>query len=142
MQPISTYLNDQKFIKRVQFTLIALFIILIALDIYLALDKTKNNTISNIIQNYADSGLFVLTYFWGALASNIFFTRKSPQLINPLAGTMIVIAIAILMILFNIEPKVSTMWTNIKYNLSVYSISMTLGFLVGLVFWRQEQKIP
>ena len=142
MQPISTYLNDQKFIKRVQFTLIALFIILIALDIYLALDKTKNNTISNIIQNYADSGLFVLTYFWGALAANIFFTRKSPQLINPLAGTMIVIAIAILMILFNIEPKVSTMWTNIKYNLSVYSISMTLGFLVGLVFWRQEQKIP
>ena len=142
MQPISTYLNDQKFIKRVQFTLIALFIILIALDIYLALDKTKNNTISNIIQNYADSGLFVLTYFWGALAANIFFTRKSSQLINPLAGTMIVIAIAILMILFNIEPKVSTMWTNIKYNLSVYSISMTLGFLVGLVFWRQEQKIP
>ena len=140
MQPISTYLNDQKFIKRVQFTLIVLFILLIALDIYLALDKTKNNTISDIIQNYADSGLFVLTYFWGALAANIFFTRKSPQLINPLAGTIIVIAIAILMILFNIEPKVSTMWTNIKYNLSVYSISMTLGFLVGLVFWRQERK--
>lgn len=141
MQSISTYLNDQKFIKRVQFTLIVLFIFLIALDIYLALDKTKNNTISDIIQNYADSGLFVLTYFWGALAANIFFTRKTPQLINPLAGTIIVIAIAVLMILFNIEPKVSTMWTDIKYNLSVYSISMTLGFMVGLLFWRQEQKI-
>ena len=141
MQPISTYLNDQKFIKRVQFTLIVLFIFLIALDIYLALDNTKNNTISDIIQNYADSGLFVLTYFWGALAANIFFTRKTPQLINPLAGTIIVIAIAVLMILFNIEPKVSTMWTDIKYNLSVYSISMTLGFMVGLLFWRQEQKI-
>ena len=140
MQSISTYLNDQKFIKRVQFTLIVLFILLIALDIYLALDKTKNNTISNIIQNYTDSGLFVLTYFWGALAANIFFTRKSRQLINPLAGTIIVISIAILMILFNIEPKVSTMWTNIKYNLSVYSISMTLGFMVGLLFWRQQQK--
>lgn len=141
MQSISTYLNDQKFIKRVQFTLIVLFIFLIALDIYLALDNTKNNTISDIIQNYADSGLFVLTYFWGALAANIFFTRKTPQLINPLAGTIIVIAIAVLMILFNIEPKVSTMWTDIKYNLSVYSISMTLGFMVGLLFWRQEQKI-
>ena len=141
MQSISTYLNDQKFIKKVQFTLIVLFIFLIALDIYLALDKTKNNTISDIIQNYADSGLFVLTYFWGALAANIFFTRKTPQLINPLAGTIIVIAIAVLMILFNIEPKVSTMWTDIKYNLSVYSISMTLGFMVGLLFWRQEQKI-
>jgi len=140
MQPISNYLNDRKFIKSVQFTLIVLFILLIALDIYLALDKTKNNTISNVIQNYTDNGLFVLTYFWGALAANIFFTRKSPQLISPLYGTITVIAIAILMILFNIEPKVSTMWVNIKYNLSVYSISMTLGFLVGLIFWRQEQK--
>ena len=141
MQPISTYVNDRKFIKKVQFTLIVLFILLIALDIYLALDKTKNNTISNVIQKYTDSGLFVLTYFWGALAANIFFTRKSPQLISPLYGTIIVIAIAILMIFFNIEPKVNTIWVNIKYNLSVYSISMTLGFLVGLIFWRQEQKI-
>ena len=140
MKPVYTYLNDQKFIKKVQYTLIILFILLIALDIYLALDKTKNNTISNIIQNYADSGLFVLTYFWGALAANIFFTRKSPHLINPLAGTVIVISIAILMILFNIEPKVSSMWADIKYNLSVYSISMTLGFFVGLIFWTQEQK--
>ena len=140
MQPISTYVNNRKFIKKVQFTLIVLFILLIALDIYLALDKTKNNTISNVIQNYTDNGLFVLTYFWGALAANIFFTRKSPPLISPLFGTIIVVTIAILMVLFNIEPKVSTMWINIKYNLSVYSISMTLGFLVGLIFWRQEQK--
>ena len=142
MQTISKYLNNQKFIKKVQYTLIVLFILLIALDIYLALDKTNNNTISNIIQNYADSGLFVLTYFWGALAANIFFTRKSPELISPLAGTVIVIAIAILMILFNIEPQLSAMWADIKYNLSVYSISMTLGLFVGLIFWRQEHKQP
>ena len=139
MQPISKYLNDQKLIKKVQYTLIVLFALLIALDIYLALDKTENNTISNIIQNFADSGLFVLTYFWGAVAANLFFTRKSTQLISPLAGTFIVIALAILMIVFNIEPKISTLWENIKYNLSVYSISMTLGFIVGLVFWRQDQ---
>ena len=142
MQTITKYLNDQKFIKKVQYTLIVLFILLIALDIYLALDKTNNNTISNIIKNYTDSGLFVLTYFWGALAANIFFTRKSPQLISPLAGTLIIIAIAVLIVLFNIEPKLSTIWADIKYNLSVYSISMTLGLFVGLIFWRQEHKPP
>lgn len=140
MQTISKYLNDQKLIKKVQYTLIVLFILLLVLDIYLALDKTNNNTISNIIQNYTDSGLFVLTYFWGALAANIFFTRKSPQLISPLAGTLIIIAIAILIVLFDIEPKLSTMWADIKYNLSVYSISMTLGLFAGLIFWRQEHK--
>ena len=46
------------------------------------------------------------------------------------------------MILFNIEPKLNTMWTDIKYNLSVYSISMTLGLFVGLIFWRQKDKQP
>ena len=142
MQTITNYLNDQKFIKKVQYTLIVLFILLLVLDIYLALDKTNDNTISNIIQNYADSGLFVLTYFWGALAANIFFTRKSPQLFSPLVGTIMIIAIAMLMILFNIEPKLSSMWVDIKYNLSVYSISMTLGLFVGLIFWRQEHKQP
>ena len=139
MQPIKTYLTDQDFIKKVQFILIALFVLLIGLDIYLALDKTDNNTISNIIQNKTDNGLFVLTYFWGALASNFFFTRKSPQLINSTWGSILVISLAILMILFNIEPRVSSLMVNINYNISIYSISMLLGVLVGLVFWRQQR---
>lgn len=138
MQPIKTYLTDQDFIKKVQFILIALFVLLIGLDIYLALDKTDNNTISNIIQNKTDNGLFVLTYFWGALASNFFFTRKSPQLINSTWGSILVISLAILMILFNIEPRVSSLMVNINYNISIYSISMLLGVLVGLVLWRQQ----
>ena len=139
MQPIKTYLTDQDFIKKVQFILIALFVLLIGLDIYLALDKTDNNTISYIIQNKTDNGLFVLTYFWGALASNFFFTRKSPQLINSTWGSILVISLAILMILFNIEPRVSSLMVNINYNISIYSISMLLGVLVGLVFWRQQR---
>lgn len=138
MQPIKTYLTDQDFIKKVQFILIALFVLLIGLDIYLALDKTDNNTISYIIQNKTDNGLFVLTYFWGALASNFFFTRKSPQLINSTWGSILVISLAILMILFNIEPRVSSLMVNINYNISIYSISMLLGVLVGLVLWRQQ----
>ena len=138
MQPIKTYLTDQDFIKKVQFILIALFVLLIGLDIYLALDKTDNNTISYIIQNKTDNGLFVLTYFWGALASNFFFTRKSPQLINSTWGSILVISLAILMILFNIEPRVSSLMFKINYSISIYSISMLLGVLVGLVFWRQQ----
>jgi len=138
MKNISTLVNDQNFIKKVQYILIALFIILIALDIYLALDKTDNNTISNVILNKTDNGLFVLTYFWGVIAANLFITKKSPKVISPLAGTAIVIALAVLIVLFNIEPKMQTALSNIKYNISVYSFSMLLGFLVGFVFWRQR----
>ena len=138
MQPLSTLLSDENLIKKVQYILIVLFLLLIALDIYLALDKTDSNTISKIIQDGTDNGIFVLTYFWGAIAANLFITKKAPLLINPLAGTIIVVGLAFLMVLFNIEPKVNTMLENIKYNISIYSISMVLGFFVGLVFWRQE----
>ncbi len=138
MKNINTLVNDQDFIKKVQYILIALFIILIALDIYLALDKTDNNTISNVILQKTDNGLFVLTYFWGVIAANLFITKKSPKAISPLAGTVIVLALAILIILFNIEPKMLTALSNFKYNISVYSFSMVLGFLVGYAFWRQK----
>lgn len=138
MRSIKIYLSDQDFINKVQYILIALFILLIGLDIYLALDKTDNNTISSIIQNNTDNGLFVLTYFWGATAANFFITRKYQQSISPSIGSIIVIALAILIILFNIEPKVNTMLVNIEYNISIYSISMLLGLIVGFVFWRQK----
>ena len=38
MQPIKTLVNDQKFVKKVQYVLIGLFLLVVALDVYLALD--------------------------------------------------------------------------------------------------------
>lgn len=138
MQPIKTYLNDKVLIRRVQYVLIFLFVCLIGLDIYLALDKIPNNTISNVILDKTDNGLFVLTYFWGAIAANLFFTKKRPKVISPVLGTTAIIALALLIILFNIEPKVAKMFEDIKYNISIYSLSMVLGFVAGVVFWRQK----
>ena len=138
MQPIKTYLNDKVLIRRVQYVLIFLFVCLIGLDIYLALDKIPNNTISNVILDKTDNGLFVLTYFWGAIAAHLFFTKKRPKVISPVIGTTVIIALALLIILFNIEPKVAKMFEDIKYNISIYSLSMVLGFVAGVVFWRQK----
>jgi hypothetical protein len=140
MQSITNYIEDKKFIKSVQFTIIILFLSVIAFDIYLALDKIDNNTISNIIQNYTDNGLFVLTYFWGILAANFFITTKSPLIVRPVFGTIIVVIIALLMVFFNIEPKVNAMMGNDQYYMSNYGISMLFGLLMGLLFWRQHQN--
>jgi hypothetical protein len=72
MAEFKNLISDQKFIKKVQYVLIGLFLLVVALDVYLALDKEDNNTISNVIQANTDSGLFILTYLWGAVAANLF----------------------------------------------------------------------
>ena len=140
MKNFNTLINNQAFIKKVQFILIAVFVIIIGLDIVLALDKIEGNTISNVIQTHTDNGHFVLTYFWGAIAANIFFVSKNNPLVNSLIGTFIVLIVAIFIVLFNVEPLVDSFLKNHHYTISIYSISMALGFGIGLVFWKQKQK--
>lgn len=140
MEDIRTLVNNEGFIKRIQYTLITLFALVIALDIYLALDSIDNNTISNVIQTYTDNGVFVLTYFWGVVAANLFFTTKNP-FVNGTYGSIIIIGIALIFLIFNIEPKIELYLINHNYGISIYSISMAFGFIIGLLFWRQKHKI-
>ncbi len=72
MQSINQLLDNDAVIKRVQNVIITLFILLIAFDIYLAIDESvDNDTISNIIKSYTDDGLYILTFFWGLGMSDI-----------------------------------------------------------------------
>lgn len=141
MQPIKTLVNDQKFVKKVQYVLIGLFLLVVALDVYLALDKEDGNTISNVIQLKTDNGLFILTYFWGAIAANLFFIRFKKPNISGTLGSIIVVGIALLFAIFNVEPEVKAMLDS-DYDFLTYALSMLFGLVVGLIFWRQhEQKI-
>ena len=142
MDKLENLINDPVFVKKVQYVLIGLFILVILLDVYLALDSEDNNTISNVIQLHTDNGLFILTYFWGAIAANLFFIRFKKPKISGTAGSVIVIAIAILFAIFNIETMLSNFLVTQTYKLSTYALSMGFGFIIGLLFWRQyEQKI-
>lgn len=140
MQNFATLINNPGFIKKVQYILIGLFLCLLGLDIYLALDSADGNTVSNIIQKYTDNGLFVLTYFWGAIAANLFYTAKKPLLVGGTAGTLIIIVVALIVIFLNVEEKVNSLVSYYEYDFSIYFISMLFGFLMGLLFWRQKHK--
>lgn len=138
MKDFSKILNDKRLIKTIQYVLISLFIVLVGLDIYLALDKIDDNTISMVILNNTDNGLFVLTYFWGAIAANLFFTTRQLPLVSPVVGSIILVALSFLIPLFDLEPKLNAYLVDHNYGLSVYSISMSLGFLMAYIFWRQQ----
>lgn len=135
---LSDLINDPKFIKKVQYILIALFIIIIGLDVYLALDNIDNNTISNVIKDNTDNGLFVLTYLWGAIAANLFLYSSKPIDFSSGIGFIIVILVAALIIIFDLEKYIDSYFVKHQFNISIYTISMSFGILIGWLFWRQE----
>lgn len=139
MKSLNSLVNNPKFVKKVQYVLIALFLLVVALDVYLALDKEDGNTISNVIQLKTDNGLFILTYFWGAIAANLFFIRFKEPYINGIIGSIIVICIALLFAIFNIEMKIKQLLNIAEYDFLTYALSMLFGLCVGLIFWRQHE---
>ena len=136
MQSINQLLDNDAFIRRVQYVIITLFILLIAFDIYLAVDESiDNDTISNIIKSYTDDGLYILTFFWGALAINFFFPTKPPLLVSGTVGSLILVVFAIFIYLFSLGTMVRENDWNYRKRSTVctcylYAIWSCNGFLL------------
>ncbi|WP_299385564.1 hypothetical protein [uncultured Lacinutrix sp.] len=135
MIEIKKIVNSEVVIKRIEYFLITLFVVLIAWDLYLAVTKPDNNTISRVIQINVDSGKYILTYFWGAICANVFFPLHRPPKINPTVGTIIMYVIALLIWIAN--PK-ETVEEFLDADLYRYGLGMVFGFIIGFVFWRQQ----
>ncbi|WGD35014.1 hypothetical protein [Olleya sp. YS] len=139
MQPISQLLDNDTFVKRVQYVIITLFILLIAFDIYLAIDNTvEDDTISNIIKSYTDNGLYILTFFWGALAANFFFPTNQPLLVSGTVGSIILVVFAIFIYWFSLGTMVKNMIGPTENDIRIaHAIYMVFGFLMAFLLWRQ-----
>ncbi len=140
VQEFKTLISNEKFVKKVQYILIGLFLFVLALDVYLALDGKENNTVSNIIKDKTENGWFIITYFWGAVAANLFFIRFNKPIVNGTVGSIIVIGIALLISIFNVESHATNFITSHEYSFSVYFLSMIFGVIIGLLFWRQGEE--
>ena len=139
MQPIDQLLDNDAFIKKVQYIIITLFILLIAFDLYLAIDSnTEGDTISNIIKSYTDNGLFILTFFWGALVANFFFPTKHTLLVSGTVGSIILVVFAVFIYWFSLGTMVSNMIGPTENDIRIaHAIYMIFGFLMGFLLWRQ-----
>jgi len=137
MNNIVAYITDEVVIKRIEYFLIILFLVLVAWDFLLALDNIKDvgNTISEVIQEHVGSGVFVLTYFWGAICANIFFPLKKEPKIDPTIGTIVMYVIAILIWIVNPNDDIENM---LKLELYKNALGMAFGFIIGFIFWRQK----
>ncbi|WP_452223231.1 hypothetical protein [Lacinutrix chionoecetis] len=143
MQNLETYLETHpKLIRIVQYILIGLFVVLIVFDIILA--ATDNITISEVIKGETEKAFFVLTYFWGVVAMNLFITRKGKKRIHEVAGTIIMLVIAAIIYFAKLGPlliewvaEIPSRPTQNEIRIA-HGISMAFGMLIGYLFWRQD----
>lgn len=142
MQNLDTYIKKHpRLVRMVQYILMGLFVFLILFDIILA--ATDNITISEVIKGETEKAFFVLTYFWGGLAMNLFITRKSKKLVSDVVGTIILFGIAVLIFFLKLGPLLidaiserPSQPTQNEIRIA-HGISMAFGMLIGYLFWRQ-----
>ena len=139
MQNINQLLDNDAFIKRVQYVIITLFVLLIAFDIYLAVDSSvEDDTISRIIKSYTDDGLYILTFFWGALVVNFFFPTERQLIVSGTIGSLILVVVAIFIYLFSLGTKVRNMVGPTDNDIRIaHAIYMLIGAIMAYVLWRQ-----
>lgn len=142
MQPIDQLLENDTFVKRVQYLIITLFVLLIVFDVYLAIDNTvEDDTISNIIKSYTDNGLYVLTFFWGALVANFFFPTSKSLLVSGTLGSIILLVLALFIYWFSLGTMVRNMIGPTENDIRIaHAIYMAIGFLLGYLLWRQSSN--
>ena len=141
MQNLKHFLKEHpKVIRLVQYILIGLFVFLVIFDIFLA--ATGNITISEVIKGETEKGFFVLTYLWGVLAINLFFTRKGKKLVHEITGTFIILGLAALIYFFKLGPMLINYVGNNPTDIRIaHAISMAFGLLMGYLFWRQDHDV-
>lgn len=115
--------------ETVEKVLIWIVSLLVVFDIYLYLNNTKGDTISNILLGWVKGKYFFISYVWGVLAGHFFLGTKSPPfgMESNLLSLIIVISIAIILLVMGMR----------KVKLKpVHQISLLVfGTLIGHFFW-------
>lgn len=102
--------------------------VIIFFDIYLYLNKTKGDTISNILKTWVYGKFFFITYFWGVLAGHFFLGSYKSFFGNSSWNLLIILEIALILLTFGMFFKVKIMPVG-------QIVLLLIGLSVGHFFW-------
>lgn len=69
-------INASKWVVFSEKFILAILALVIVVDLFLAFNNIKEDTISEVLQNWAYSRFFVITWAWGVLAGHLFSTLR------------------------------------------------------------------
>lgn len=129
VKQIALNINASKWVVFTEKFILAILAIIIVVDLFLAFNDIKEDTISEVLQNWAYSRFFVITWAWGVLAGHLFLTRATPLFFNP--NPIIVLLGLTLAILL-----AGLLYTNIVA-LPIQVVLLILGAIAGYLLWPQ-----
>ena len=112
----------------VEETLLLAIGVLIFIDIYLYLNKTKGETISYILKTWVYGKFFFITYFWGVLAGHYFLGTYKSFFVNNTWNLLIILEIALILFCYG-------MFFKIKLKSEGQIVLLLIGLSVGHFFW-------
>lgn len=122
-------LTNNKWVVFTEKFILALIGIIIVVDLFLAFNNVEEDTISEVLQNWAYRRFFVITWFWGVLAGHLFLTN-STRYFSPSVSIPVLLGLTLILLLagFFYEGIVP---------LSVQVILLIFGTIAGYLLWPQ-----
>ena len=117
--------------KMIEKVLLVISGILIVFDIYLYLNKSEGDTISNILKGWVYDKFFFITYLWGVLAGHFFLGTHKPPFDSNSWSLVIVLSVALVLLLIGLLTK-----KKVKPIGQVFLLC--LGTAIGHFFWSLQ----
>lgn len=119
------FIESGKIIEKILLCLVG---VTIAFDIYLYLNNSRGNTVSNILKSWVYDKFFFITYLWGVLAGHFFLGSDRSVFNNSKWDLIIILEIALILLIFGAYFK-------IKVKTQGQIILLIIGLTVGHFFW-------
>jgi len=121
-------------IETVEHIVIAVIVFLILFNVYLNYNKIENDTINEILKNWAYNKYFFITFLWGVLGGHFFLGSPRPVFgSNWWLPVILVIIIGIILIFLGNKLERTDVLKR-RYQL----LLLISGVLYGHFFWSQR----
>ena len=123
-----TTLEIFRFIEQI---LIVIAALLVVFDVFLYLNDTKGDTISNIIKAWVFDKYFFLTFVWGVLAGHFFLGVEHSVLGNDWLGLGCIVIVVAVMAYLGIKR-------GMRMNMRGQLLLLLFGAAFGHLFWSMS----
>jgi|SRR5690606_17446885 len=121
-------------VKTVEYIVLGIIACLMALNIVLNFNRSKNDTVNVILKNWAYNKYFFITFFWGVLGGHFFLGSRMP-LFGSNWWIPVVLLVIIVVIMIRIGRRLpSTYILKRRYQI----ILLLSGVLYGHFIWSQR----
>ncbi len=127
VKQLALNINSSKWVIFTEKFILTIVVLIIVVDLFLNLNDVKEDTISEVLQNWAYSRFFVITWAWGVVAGHLFVARANPLFSSP-SPILVLLGLTLAILVTGLLYKnIVTVPTQV--------ILLILGTIAGHLLW-------